>query len=101
MALTSTSSSPLGSPGVGVPPNASDWQRPVLSADGLGKRNDDPLGASDVGHPPRALVLADSAHQRVAGGRRLVDGCVQVMNLESDASQADLVGLGGPWGGEE
>src|SRR5437588_653179 len=69
--------------------------RRVLSADGLGKRNDDPLGASDVSHPPRALVFADSAHQPVAGGRRLVDGGVQVMNLEGDASQADLVGHSG------
>src|SRR5438309_283846 len=67
----------------------------VVSADGLGKRNDDPLGASDVGHSPRALVLGDSAHQPVAGGRRLVDGGIQVMNLESDASQADLVGHSG------
>ena len=48
--------------------------RRALSADGLGERDDDPLGAADVGHSPRALVLADSAHQRVAGGCRLVNG---------------------------
>jgi hypothetical protein len=56
------------------------------STDRLGKRDDDPFGASDIGHPPRALVLADSAHQLVAGGPRAVDGGVQVMDLESNAS---------------
>lgn len=66
--------------------------RRTQSADGLGKRNDDPFGASDVCHSPRALVLADSAHQPVAGGRSLVDGGVEVTNLEGDTSQADLVG---------
>src|ERR1700722_14208135 len=67
----------------------------VLSVDGLGKRNDDPLGASDVGHPPRTLVLADSPPHPVAGGRDPVDGGAQVMTLEGDASQADLVGQSG------
>jgi hypothetical protein len=48
-----------------------------LSVGRLGKRNHDPLGASNVGHPPSALVLTNPAHQPVAGGRRLVDGGLQ------------------------
>jgi hypothetical protein len=62
------------------------------SADTLGQRDDDPLRTPDVSHPPRALVLADATDQPVAVRRRLIDGRLQVVDLERNVAQAQLVG---------
>ena len=62
------------------------------SADPLGQGHDDPLRTAHVGHAPDVLVLADVADQPVAVRRQLVDGRLEVVDLESNVAQPELVG---------
>ncbi len=60
--------------------------------DALGQRDDDPFGSAHVGHPPRAPVFADTAHQAVAAGCRVLDRGLEVGYFESDVAQPQFVG---------
>src|ERR1700729_3056906 len=65
------------------------------SADALGQRDDDPFRPPDIGHPPGALVLADTTDQSVALGSCPADSRLQVADLEGHVAQSQLVGHGG------
>ena len=62
------------------------------SAEALGQGHDDPLRPAHVGHPPAVLVLADTADEPVAVGGQLVEGRLEVVDLEGHVAQAELVG---------
>ncbi|HTX81963.1 MAG TPA: hypothetical protein VME44_07275 [Streptosporangiaceae bacterium] len=57
--------------------------------------DDDPFRSPDVGHPPYAFVLADTADQSVAFGSCPVDSRLQVVDLEGHVAHSQLVGHGG------